>query len=57
LKANRFSLNFNKTRSMQFTATNRPQIELNISCCKKLISKSFDTEFLRIHVLDSILDL
>jgi len=56
LKANRLSLNFDKTCSMQFTATNRAQIELKISC-KNLISKSYDTKFLGIHVLDSTLDL
>jgi len=43
LKANRLSLNFDKIRSMQFTATNWPQIELNVSGCKELILKSYDT--------------
>ena len=57
LKANRLSLNFDKIRSMQFTATNWPQIELNVSGCKELIPKSYDTKFLGIHVLDSTLGL
>jgi len=57
LKVNRHSLNFDKTRFMQFTTTNSPQIKLDINCCFKLTSKSYDTHFLGIHVLDSTLDL
>jgi hypothetical protein len=42
---------------MQFTITNIPQIELDISCCYKLFSKSCDTIFPGIHVLDSTLNM
>ena len=49
-KANRLSLNFDKTHFMQFTTKNSPQIDLDISYANKLISKAYDTTFLGIHV-------
>jgi hypothetical protein len=42
---------------MQFTATSNPQIDLDISCFYKLISKSYYKHFLGIYVIDSALDL
>jgi hypothetical protein len=55
-KANRLSLNFDKIHFIQFTTKNSPQIDLDISCANKLISKAYDTKFLGIYV-DSTLSL
>ena len=47
-------MNFDKTHFMQFTTKNGPQIGLDISCANKLISKAYDTKFLRIYVYNNI---
>jgi hypothetical protein len=43
----RLSLNLDKRRFMQFTTSR--QTDLDISCANKLISKSYDTNFLGIY--------
>jgi hypothetical protein len=45
-KANRLSLNLDKSRFMKFTTKNSPQTDLDISCANRLISKVCDTKFL-----------
>jgi hypothetical protein len=55
-KANRLSLNFDKTPFVQFTTKNSPEIVLDISYDKKFISKAYDTKFLVIFG-DSTLSL
>ena len=47
-------MTFDKTQFMQFTNINSPQIDLDISYAKKLISKIYDTKFLEMYV-DSLL--
>ena len=53
-KANRPLLISDKIHFMQFTTKNSPQIDLDIGYASKLISKAYDTKFLRIYV-DSML--
>jgi hypothetical protein len=49
-KANKLSLNFDKTHYIKFTTKNSRQIDLEISYANKLISKALDTKFLGRHV-------
>jgi hypothetical protein len=55
IKANRLSLNFDKTRCLQFTTTNSSQIDLEIIYTNKLIYKAYDTTFLAIYAADRTL--
>jgi len=55
-KANRLSLHFNETYFIQFTTKNSPQIDLYISCAKKLISNDNYTTFLEIYVGYTVLE-
>jgi len=49
-KAHRISPNSDKINFIQFATKNSPQIDLDISCDNKLISKVNDTKFLRLYV-------
>jgi polynucleotide 5'-kinase involved in rRNA processing len=56
IQSNRLSLHFDKTYFIQSTTKNRPQIDLYISCAKKLISKAHDTTFLGTYVHYTVLE-
>jgi hypothetical protein len=43
-------MNFHKIHFFQFTPKNSPEIDLDIRCANKFISKADDTEFLGIYV-------
>lgn len=53
---NRLSLHFDETYFIQFTTKNSPQIDLYITCAKKLISKAHDTIFLGTYVDYTVLE-
>ena len=55
LKSRRLSMNFHKVHFLQFTPKNSPEIDLDISYANKLISKTYDTEFLGIYVENTVM--
>ena len=48
-------MNFHKIHFLQFTPTKSPEIDLDVSYAKKLISKAYDTEFLGIYVENTVM--
>jgi len=54
-KAKWQSMNFHKINFLQFTPKNSPEIDLDISYANKLISKTYDTQFLGIYVENSVM--
>jgi hypothetical protein len=53
-KANRPSLNSDKTIFIQYTTKDSPQINLDISCNNRIISKEYDTKFLGLYIREYI---
>ena len=53
-KAKRLSMNIHINHFLKFTTKQSPEIDLDFSYANKLISKSYDTEFLGIYVENTL---